>query len=145
MTLADAKLFRPLGEPVPEDDPYGIVDGKATYWVTRDRRRVAIAEMTDAHLINTVNMLERGIERRREAMNDAWNFAGSCQGEMASYYAGHMADDMASDYDAFVERMRPILAGMRGEIESRGLVEVLVPLTDGARPSKWLRLPVRHG
>lgn len=43
---------------MPERD-YGIVNGVATYWVTKDGRRLPLVEMTDSHLHNVINFIER--------------------------------------------------------------------------------------
>ncbi len=105
-------------------DPFGVVNGVATRWVTKDKRNLLIAEMSDAHLQNTVRFLEGKLEAARNAMADAFGFAGSCSGEMASYYADHEAD-YASDRSVALELgCRPVLAGLRAELKRRGLPEL---------------------
>lgn len=55
------------------------------HWVTKDKRSIPIKEMTDAHLINSIAM----VQRRLEEVSDAYDacYSNGLQGEMASYYA----------------------------------------------------------
>jgi hypothetical protein len=50
------------------------------YWITREGKRILISEMTDQHLVNTIQMLDR------------WKgeFLIACEGETDEYY---MEDD----------------------------------------------------
>lgn len=138
MTIGHALAHRPPRRSLPIDpkNPFGIVDGKATLWITREKQCLPIVDMADGHIINTINMLERKLAALREQADDAWGFAAGCRGEMASYYGGHMADDAMSLSLVYEIAMRPILNGLRAVAQSRGLVEVLVPFNDETR---WVR------
>ena len=57
-------------------------------WVTKDKRRLRICEMSDSHLKNTMKMLERyakAVGQVRERESTALNCMVS--GDMAQYYA----------------------------------------------------------
>lgn len=106
-------------------NPYGVVSGMATKWITRDRTCLYIASMGDRHIINTINLIERGREARRKNEDGAWDFFAICRGEMATYYASHMADDAWLESLSYELLVAPILAGLRFESNKRGLAEVI--------------------
>lgn len=62
-------------------------------WTCKDGRKIRICDMTDAHLQNTIAMLERNAPRIREStIAAAYSLASMLQGEMASYYADQDID-----------------------------------------------------
>jgi len=73
------------------DIDYGIVDGKATHWITREGSRVAIRDMATSHISNTIAFLHR------------------CMGTAEK--VGLPIDDD--------EELQAILAGLNSEIQRR--------------------------
>lgn len=112
---------------IDSNNPFGVVGGVATRWITREKTCVLISSMGDRHIINTINMLERKLEAQRSNADAAWGFYADCRGEMASYYAGHMVEEAEDQSLLYQLRAQPILAGLRAEAQKRGLHEVLKP------------------
>ena len=83
-------------------------------WTTRDGTRIRICDMTDAHLINTINMLKRAHVKETES---AFAFAGMCRGDMATYYADGVAESMLHE-----ESVHPLYDDLLADAERRGLV-----------------------
>ncbi len=55
-----------------------------TIWQTKDGRRIRVKDMTDSHLVNTVNFcIKTGEFHRNKALVDAYGFESMCRGEMA--------------------------------------------------------------
>ena len=56
------------------------------HWRTKDGRVVRIREMTDSHLKNTISLLERVVEQKRQqAIIAGYNALNFMQGEMAIF------------------------------------------------------------
>lgn len=117
--------------PIDPNNPYGIVDGVARLWITRERVCLAIVDMADSHLMRTINMIERRAQELRDEADDALSFHAGCRGDMASYYSGHAFEDAFDVSLAYDIRAIPILAGLRAEAKRRGLAEVV--------PGTWVR------
>jgi hypothetical protein len=115
---------KPLGS-ADLNDPYGCdADGHATYWITKDKRRIKISDMTDAHLINTIRMLRRAAPAAYEA-----RLAMICEAlamfkpkSMAAYYAEQELDRVLEEED-----IADVFDGkwlhLKLEAERRGLPE----------------------
>jgi hypothetical protein len=109
-----------------EANPYGVVDGAATRWITKDKRSLLISEMGDQHLLNTIRFLERQLKARHDSALQATAVVGTFNGEMASYYASGTADLAMDAYIQYATVAEPVLKGLRAEAQRRGLPE-LVP------------------
>jgi len=92
--------------PEPERDPT---------WVTKDGRRIPVASMTDAHLVNAIRMMRR---KGFCSVNEWWRAAGVAASfgadSMASYYASGEVDSMGARTNS---RLDDLLA----EADKRGL------------------------
>lgn len=54
------------------------------YWTQRNGEKIRLEEMSDAHLVNTIKMLERVARLSYpEVLNSAYSVYGCLQGEMA--------------------------------------------------------------
>ena len=112
--LADAHgpLRRPALKPKPTK----------TTWVTREGDRIAVKDMTDDHLVNTIRFLRRNGERAK----DAAMFAALAYADSAPMYASDAAANEADRLtemwidDYLLERM-PTFAAMLDEAGRRGL------------------------
>jgi hypothetical protein len=107
-----------------EADPYGVVDGVATRWVTKDGRNLLIAEMGDQHLQNALRMLERQLADMREG-----DLLPDMMGGLFTEIARRAAGSRVAVARRVADHERvcaPILKGLRAELQRRGLPE-LVP------------------
>lgn len=69
-------------------------------WTTKDGKKLRICEMTDSHLLNAINLLERVAKNARDGeLQAAYGIAPMLQGEMASYYIEQDIDSMEEDPD----------------------------------------------
>ena len=64
-------------------------------WETRDDRVIAISAMTDSHLCNAINFMQRRINRLEEEEDHCWSALCMSRGEMATYYAEQAANRVA--------------------------------------------------
>ena len=87
----------------------------------RDGTKIRICDMSDAHLLNTMKMLQRIAERKyQEELAGAFIFAGQCRGDMASYMADQACDAVAEkDWRYYVHEL---YWNMQEEAERRGLL-----------------------
>lgn len=69
-----------------------------THWKTKAGQIIAIKDMTDLHLTNTINMLRRKmnakVRKELDKWDSAYSAAASLSGDMASYYADQQLDEM---------------------------------------------------
>jgi hypothetical protein len=56
-----------------------------THWTTEAKVEIAIVDMTDSHIANCINMLERYIDREMDRYDSCYGHGFN--GEMACYYA----------------------------------------------------------
>lgn len=55
-------------------------------WVTKDKQRIRICDMTNSHLLNTIAMLERSAAKfLATEISSAYSVLCSLQGEMAQF------------------------------------------------------------
>lgn len=109
-------------------------------WRTRDGREISVREMTDSHLTNTVNMLERNAPRAQFAEGlDAIAASSVLQGDMAQFYA---EQDIARQAELTPEEWlcerAPVYVAMRREMAQRGLRPFDAPLEDPLRSLRWV-------
>jgi hypothetical protein len=103
-------------------DPYAIRNGVATRWLTKDKRSLLIAEMGDQHLQNTMRMLERKLAALTQRADAAFDAASCFVGEI--YLASSGDEEAAVDELRYRIASAPILAGLRAELQRRGLPEL---------------------
>ncbi len=80
------------------------------FWTQKNGSKVRICDMTDSHLTNTINLIERNADRQRYDLPYP-----SFQGEMAQYFAESqfdylmnanvedLADDLCPEYKYLVK------------------------------------------
>lgn len=91
-----------------------------THWTTRDKRSIAIKDMEDSHLANTIAHLQRCApsmqDDERECMMVGF---GMLQGEMAQYYAEQELDETFEEApDEWLER-QPVYRALCREQKRR--------------------------
>ncbi len=64
-------------------------------WTTKSGEKIPVKEMTDSHLLNTVNFLVRSVEQIREAAIAKWEQTAFGCGQLADFLQGEMAKDDA--------------------------------------------------
>lgn len=89
-------------------------------WTTKDGTKVRISDMSDTHLCNTIRMLERGAEARRNiALLEAYSIEACVSGDMASLCISQDIKALQEgDLDQFLP---PIYEHLLGEAYKRGL------------------------
>jgi hypothetical protein len=92
-----------------------------THWTTRANERIAIAAMSDQHILNAIALIERKRAQLDDDMAQSFGFAAGCRGEMASYYADQGADDASNALASYVQRSEPALTALRTEVRRRGI------------------------
>lgn len=106
-------------------NPYGIRDGVATRWITKDGRNLLISEMGDQHLQNALRFIERRLHEAQGIVEDfAHHFVGGFGGEDLG--APSSLDDIFEPIFAQEAAAEPVIKGLRAELKRRGLPE-LVP------------------
>lgn len=87
------------------------------FWTQRDGTKIAIRDMTDAHIKNAIAMLERMTEDRRDTCLSSY----PCfQGEMAQYYAEQDWNRTASaPVEELAEQTFPVYADLVEEQDRR--------------------------
>lgn len=85
-------------------------------WTTKDGRTIAVKDMSDSHLLNTMKMLERN---HSISVIEASRSFPTFQGDMAQYYA---EQSWFAIQESSVEEMYPIYADMFDEADRRGLL-----------------------
>ena len=96
---------------------------KASLWRCKDGSVVAIKDMTDSHLANTIKMLRRGVRRQNQAnLSAAYSVSFGLQGEMAQLFVEQDIDCMEEfDEDEWLSGNVPQYDKMMREAEKRGL------------------------
>ena len=56
-----------------------------THWITKDKKHIAIVDMGDEHIRNSINMLERNIKRKMDREKDFHNLG--FDNDMTDYYS----------------------------------------------------------
>lgn len=88
-------------------------------WTTKDGHQMAVSEMDDKHLLNSIKMLQRATEKRnwRESLDSIG---------MASTFGGEMAQEACYSHSEELMRRKPaelypIYKDMIAEAQRRGL------------------------
>jgi hypothetical protein len=90
-------------------------------WTQRNGEKIRICDMGDQHLINTIRMLERVAEKRKEAeLCLACVVASLVQGEQASMDIDSAVDALLED-DNVDDWLHPLYDDLRLDAERRGL------------------------
>ena len=82
-------------------------------WTTRDGSKIRICDMSDNHLLNTINMLRRS---HRELLNSAYSREASLTGEMAQMMIESEIGMLESE-----ESDHPLFESLIGDAVRRGL------------------------
>lgn len=69
-------------------------------WTTRDGKILLITEMTDSHVLNSANMLQRKLHALDQKIDAAWSGLAGCGGDMAQYYGMQEVDHLVSERSA---------------------------------------------
>lgn len=69
-------------------------------WTTRDGTKIDIRDMTDTHLSNAINMLDRRIETLQDELSACFGFPSD---SMASYYAEGEVNGVTTEIGAVAE------------------------------------------
>lgn len=74
------------------------IDPQNEIWVTRDLRQIPIAEMSDAHIYNTLAMLKRNAEEDKDTeVTQSWNVA-IASGENAAEDGGDASEELSRSH-----------------------------------------------
>lgn len=96
-------------------------EGSKPVWTMRDGTKIAIKDMGDQHIINTIRFLDRAAERIHEqAIMDGFSALSAVNGEQARYSIedgiASLEQDGSDPYDEF-----PIYEHLVAEASRRGL------------------------
>lgn len=103
------------------ENRYAVVDGVPTQWVTREGTSIPITEMADSHIKNTVNMLRRMLDSRREKLVERTLVAGHDfdPDSMAAYYSTPGLDLIHSTFEIYEARINCLIDTFTKEQERR--------------------------
>lgn len=88
-------------------------------WITKDKKKIRICDMSDSHLENTLKFLKRVAEAKREnAIFAAYSVSSMVQGDMASYYADQDIDSLEYNTD-WTDFIHPIYLNMCEDYKRR--------------------------
>lgn len=94
--------------------------GNTKLWKTQDGTKVRIKDMTDSHLLNTINMLEKyGRLKYNHLCNEFWSIPEP-QGEQAQICWENAERDLYENCDG-LDYVPDIYWDMKFEAERRGL------------------------
>lgn len=98
-----------------------------TVWVTRDGQQVAVRDMSDQHLVNTIRMLRRKAPRMMVATElSLYAYLDSDPPDGAADCAESALREMEeTDADEFLEGTVPTFRALLAEAEKRGLTEAI--------------------
>jgi hypothetical protein len=96
-------------------------------WVTRFGERIKVADMRTHHLVNTIALLRRAAERRRQAeLRLACAHLAMLRGEMAVYYCEQDIERLENrDIEQWLLDAAPCFQAMLDECAKRGVDVVL--------------------
>ena len=97
-----------------------------TNWITKDKRAIPIKEMTDSHLINTLNYLARTAPKAmEEELFMAFSAAASFDSDsMAAYYADREIASMGEETVEDFLNKQPIWRALEREALRRKLPNI---------------------
>lgn len=94
---------------------------KTGVWKTRDGSEIRIKDMGDRHLINSIRMLERNVDKARQTLIDsAESILTTMNGEMAQYAIESGIRDLESG-EVDIEEVFPVYEELTEEAELRRL------------------------
>lgn len=94
-------------------------------WVTKDKQRIRICDMTDSHLRNAIAMLERKCASRLAVeIRFGYQFLFGLQGEMAQFYCEQDIDRLEqTSPQEWLSENHPLYLRLCQEAERRKLYE----------------------
>lgn len=93
------------------------------FWVTRDGRVILIREMEDAHLLNTIRMLRRGVDAYiLRDVREMSSYIADAPNEAADACTMEALALIAMDADEYLERKFPdVFPHLMAQVRGRGL------------------------
>lgn len=88
-------------------------------WLTRDGRSIALEDMTSDHLRNTIAMLNRNIEKRRDNVSAGWSMLSMLQGEMAIDCFESDLDQAMEEESEYSRHAEAVINLMQAELRKR--------------------------
>lgn len=64
-------------------------------WTTRDGTKIKVGDMSTPHVINSIKMMRRSLDKWSKEEAAAWSCLSMFQGEMAQYYCEKDIDRLA--------------------------------------------------